>query len=274
MFLVGAGEVLCEMAELDSRTTQRILRECLQLIGHGPERATSFAARYEDYVLQEPRYMRMFQAGRKAMHVYQEDAARGVQCVPQALAEWSAPAAEETATPVTVMFTDLSGSTLMTQTLGDAAAQEVVRSHNRIVREALAACSGDEIKHTGDGIMASFPTSSQGIEAAILIQRAAAVHTRAVPDRPIRIKVGLNAGEPIAEDDDLFGTTVQLAARIVDKAQAGQILVSETVRGICAGKGFAFADVGVFDLKGFGEDVRLYAVPWEEPVEDQSADES
>ena len=76
----------------------------------------------------------------------------------------------------------------------------------------------------------------------------------------VRVRIGLNAGEPIAEDDDLFGTAVQLAARITDRAEPGQVLVSNVVRELCAGKTFEFTSVGEATLEGFGEPVTLYEV--------------
>jgi len=159
-----------------------------------------------------------------------------------------------------VLFTDLAASTALTQRLGDAGAQELVREHNAIVREALPAHSGTEIKHTGDGIMASFPTASGAIECAVAIQRAVAEQDNA----DLQVYIGLNAGEPIAEEKDLFGTSVQLARRLVDHAEAGQILVSNVVRELAAGKEFLFADTGEVALKGFEEPVRLYEVRWRE----------
>ncbi|MEQ8193402.1 MAG: LuxR C-terminal-related transcriptional regulator, partial [Rhodospirillales bacterium] len=119
--------------------------------------------------------------------------------------------------PVTILFTDIAGSTAMTQTLGDDGAQEILHVHNQIVRDSLAYYGGKEIKHTGDGIMACFSTTSNGIEAANMMQRQVDIHNRKNPDLPLQIKIGLDAGEPIAEDNDLYGTTVQLAARIAAK---------------------------------------------------------
>ena len=144
----------------------------------------------------------------------------------------------------------------MTQAMGDAGAQKVVRIHNRVVREALSANAGKEVKHTGDGIMASFNKTSDGVDASIQMQRETALHNINNPDLPLHMKIGLNAGEPIAEDNDLFGTTVQLSARIVDKASADEIFVSEIVRGICSGKNFEFTNRGGYPMKGFGDDVR------------------
>ena len=110
----------------------------------------------------------------------------------------------------TILFTDIEGSTMLTQRLGDAKAQEVLRTHNTIVRDALKAHGGSEVKHTGDGIMASFPSASQALQCAIAVQQRVATQV----DMPFRVRVGLNAGEPIAEEADLFGTAVIVAARI------------------------------------------------------------
>ena len=166
--------------------------------------------------------------------------------------------------PVTILFTDIEGSTTLTQRLGDAGAQELLRAHNDIVRDALRSHGGDEIKHTGDGIMASFPSTSGALEAAIDAQRALARHNHAHPDDPVRVRMGLNMGEPVRERDDLFGQAVQLARRICDRAAPGQILASNVVRELVAGKGFLFADLGDTELRGFEDPVRLYAVRWEE----------
>jgi class 3 adenylate cyclase/pimeloyl-ACP methyl ester carboxylesterase len=159
-----------------------------------------------------------------------------------------------------ILFTDMEGSTGLTQRLGDEAAQELVRTHNSIVREALAAHGGAEIKHTGDGIMASFLSASGAVECALAIQRAVADYDEANPESPIRVRIGLNAGEPVAEGEDLFGTAVQLASRIAARAEPGQVLVSDVVRQLAAGKGFLFSDEGNTVLRGFEDPVRLFGV--------------
>ncbi len=169
----------------------------------------------------------------------------------------------------TILFTDMEGSTTLADRLGDAAAQEVRRVHNEIVRSALAANGGNEIKHTGDGIMASFSTASSALESAIAIQRGVAAHKEEHPESPLGVYVGLNAGEPIAEDDpdgrvDLFGTSVNLAARICDHAEAGQILAANVVRELAAGKQFLFADLGETELRGFEDPVKLWELRWKD----------
>ncbi|HET8943655.1 MAG TPA: adenylate/guanylate cyclase domain-containing protein, partial [Dehalococcoidia bacterium] len=158
---------------------------------------------------------------------------------------------------VTILFTDMESSTPLTGRLGDQAAHELVRAHNRMVREALGRHGGTEIKHTGDGIMARFDSAGAALHCAIDIQKAFSSHNESA-ENPFRVRIGLNAGEPVEEEADLFGTSVQLAARIRDIAQPGEILVSNVVRELVAGKEFLFADRGHAALKGFEEPVRLF----------------
>ena len=167
----------------------------------------------------------------------------------------------------TILFTDIEGSTALAQRLGDEAAQDVRHAHNTIVRDALGAQGGSEIKHTGDGIMASFPSASHALASAVAIQRAVAALRQAQGEQVearLNVRIGLNAGEPVVEEDDLFGTSVDLAKRICDQAEPGEILVSDVVRQLAAGKDFLFSDQGEVVPKGFDEAVRLYEVQWRE----------
>jgi len=164
----------------------------------------------------------------------------------------------------TIMFTDMEGSTALTQRLGDEKAQELLRQHNGIIREALRSHEGSEIKHTGDGIMASFAAATKALGCAVAIQREFAANAERTPEPAIRVRIGLNAGEPVAEDEDLFGTAVQMAARVCAHAEPGQIVAANVVRELAAGKGFLFSDQGDVALRGFEDPVRLYAVRWSE----------
>jgi class 3 adenylate cyclase len=162
-----------------------------------------------------------------------------------------------------ILFTDMEGSTALTQRLGDKAAMEVMRAHDAIIDEALAARGGSRIKHTGDGIMASFPSVAQAVACAVTIQRRFAAHNDN-SSNPVRVRLGLCAGEPVEDRNDLFGASVQLAARICAHAGPGEVLVANVVRDLCLGKGFAFEDRGDATLRGFDEPVRLHAVRWAE----------
>jgi len=163
----------------------------------------------------------------------------------------------------TVLFTDLEGSTALTERLGDAKARNVLREHESITRQALRAHGGSEIKTMGDGFMASFGAATQALECAIAIQKAFAARNQSASE-PILVHIGMNAGEPVADDEDLFGTAVNLAARIAGQARGDVILVSDVVRQLVAGKGFAFADGGATTLKGFEDPVRVFSVRWRE----------
>jgi class 3 adenylate cyclase len=158
----------------------------------------------------------------------------------------------------TILFTDLVGHTEMMSRLGDEAGRAVLRDHETITRDVLKRYGGTEIKTMGDGFMASFGSVTKAVECAIAIKRAFDEHE----GEPLSVRVGLNAGEPIEEGGDLFGATVILASRIAANAGAGEILVADTVRGLCTGKGLVFSDRGEFAAKGFEEPIRIYEVNW------------
>jgi len=162
----------------------------------------------------------------------------------------------------TILFTDVEGSTALTQRLGDEKARDLLREHERVTRQALKEHAGSEVKTMGDGFMTSFTSATKALECAIAMQRAFAERNESAAE-PIRIRIGLNAGEPIAEEEDLFGTAVILAARIAAKASAGEILASEGVRQIVAGKQFLFSDRGETEMRGFEDLVRIYEVSWQ-----------
>src|SRR5947209_9764969 len=162
----------------------------------------------------------------------------------------------------TILFTDIVESTVMTQQMGDEAAMELVDLHDSIVRDALKDLGGREVKHLGDGIMASFVSAASAVKCASRVQSELAKHIKANADQPIRVRVGIAAGEPVERHNDLFGITVQLASRLCSHAEAEQILVSNVVAELCAGKTIPFQDLGELELKGFDRPVRAHAVNW------------
>jgi class 3 adenylate cyclase len=164
----------------------------------------------------------------------------------------------------TILFTDIVGSTALTQSMGDEAAIALLEIHDTIVRDALAAFGGREVKHTGDGIMASFLSTAGAVKCATQIQRELARHQEkeGQGDGQVKVRIGAAAGEPVEHHNDLFGCTVQLAARLCSHALPGQILVSNAIADLCVGKGLAFQDLGEVPLKGFDRPVRAHAVAW------------
>jgi class 3 adenylate cyclase len=153
----------------------------------------------------------------------------------------------------TIMFTDLVSSTALTQRVGDDAAQQVVETHDAAVHAALEAHKGVEIKHTGDGIMASFDSVADAARAA---RQIATVLT----SQGVDVRIGLNAGEPIERDGDLFGTAVQLAARVCDAGGNSQVLATQVIRDLTAGKGLNWSPLPPIDAKGFDEPVPVFTL--------------
>jgi len=166
-----------------------------------------------------------------------------------------------------VLFTAIQGSSALASRYGDQHAHEVRRAHDRIVRAELSTYRGKEVKQTGEGIMAAFGMASHGLDCSIMIQRGIATYNEEHGDYPLSVYIGLNAGEPIAENQDLFGTSVDLAARICDFADPDQILASDVVRQLVAGKHYLFADHGTSELRGMEDPIKLWEVRWREPEE-------
>ncbi len=161
----------------------------------------------------------------------------------------------------TVLFTDLVDHTEMMQRLGDDKGRDVLREHERITREVLAAHDGTEVKTMGDGFMASFGSVTKAMDCAIALQRAFASHSESMPE-PLHVRVGLNAGEPIEEDGDLFGSMVILASRIAAQAGPGEILIPDPLRHLLSGKSYIYSDRGEVALKGFEDSVKLWELRW------------
>ena len=161
-----------------------------------------------------------------------------------------------------IMFTDLKDSTLMTTLYGDTRALHLLHIHNALTRNSLQAHGGREVKHTGDGIMASFASVPGAVGCAIAIQKAFAVYNKENPEAPLYLRIGLSAGEPIEEHGDLFGKAVQLAARLCAHTEPERVLVDQVVLDQLRGKEFPFSDLGEVEFKGFDHAVRVYEVNW------------
>jgi len=167
---------------------------------------------------------------------------------------------------ITVLFTDVEGSTDLTSRRGDEAAHSVLRTQRQIVRGQIERHSGHEVKSLGDGFMVAFASARRALACAVAIQRALEEHNRRQPaEEQVRVRIGLNTGEVIQEEADLFGQAVNAAARIAAKARGGQILASEAVRAVVGkARDVHFVDRGRFRLKGFPERWRLYEALWQE----------
>jgi len=165
---------------------------------------------------------------------------------------------------VTIMFSDMEDSSPMFEQLGDLRAQEVLRTHNEIIREQVSLHKGMVIKSLGDGFMIAFSSARRALLCAVAIQRAFAAPSGQNPERQIRVRMGLHAGEPIAEAADFFGKAVILAARIAALAQGGEILVSSTLYDITESAGdLHFAEAREVKLKGLSGTHSIYPLLWQ-----------
>ncbi|OAN50893.1 adenylate/guanylate cyclase domain-containing protein [Magnetospirillum moscoviense] len=262
LYLAGAIESLGEFRKISSSGRRQLLAQALDRLGTKGELAEGFHDKLPEY-LREPRYLSVAQAGRDAMGNFllgDEDGAHlGLRDV---FTNWNRKGGETKKQMMTVLFTDMVGSTDMTQQRGDAAAQEIVRRHNLIVRNALAKYGGNEVKHTGDGIMASFYSAAGAIDSVVTMQRQVAEHNQRMPSQELHLRIGLNAGEPIQEEDDLFGSTVQLAARVCAATNTDEILCTASVMDLSGKPKAGFRAVGAKHMKGFKDAIPLYEIPW------------
>ena len=154
---------------------------------------------------------------------------------------------------LTLLFCDLVGSTELLDRLGDAAGERALREHFAVLRAAAAEHGGREVKSLGDGLMVAFASSLSAVACAVAMQRRIAAHAAGAPERALGLRVGVNAGEAISAGDDYFGSPVVVAARLCDRAGAGQILVSDVVRSLAGNRAqAAFVALGEIALKGLG----------------------
>jgi class 3 adenylate cyclase len=160
----------------------------------------------------------------------------------------------------TFLFTDIVNSTSLTEQYGDIVAMTILRKHNEVVRNNLNMHTGTEVKHTGDGIMAAFMTSTKAVHSALQMQIDFEELRRKNPDIPLHVRIGINAGEPVTEGNDFFGAAVQLTKRICDAASPDQVLVSDIVKGLCMGRTFQFEELEAQSLKGFSHSVKTFIV--------------
>src|SRR6266853_1733750 len=169
---------------------------------------------------------------------------------------------------VSIMFTDVEGSTNLLSTRGFTESHEIMKAYETIVGEMITEHAGRRIKGLGDGVMVSFGSTRHAVECALAIQRAITDYSKANPHRRLRIRIGINTGEVVEEAGDIFGAAVNMAARVAGKAKGGQVLVSEVVRQLVGPvTEIDFTYRGHYKLKGFPDRWRLHeATPGEMPA--------
>lgn len=272
LYVAGAGSVIGQTKRLARDTQLSVLKQGLQSTGMPSDRAEAFCVEIPSHG-KNPKYGGMIQAGVKAMQEYLAGNSTVAAQIAALLQEWNLPD-KRAAVPslITFVFTDIVGSTAMTQRLGNAGAQKAVRAHNTAVRGAIQAYKGREVKHTGDGIMATFPDPPSAVAACIKMLREINAHNAANPNVDVHLRIGVNAGEAVEEENDFFGAAVQMTARICDKAAKDNVWVSQSIVDGCKGQKFGFIPRGGFEMKGIQGAKRLFEVGWSDAHKNELAD--
>lgn len=163
----------------------------------------------------------------------------------------------------TLLFTDIVGSTVLAERLGDQRWAEVLREHNTLVRDQISHHGGDEIKNQGDGFMVAFRSARRALLAAIAIQRALEAYRRDHPEHPLHVRIGVHSGEVVADEGDLHGRNVVLASRISDLAGRDEVLASALTKQLAdAGGDLCFGAGRHVALKGLNGEWLVHPVEW------------
>jgi class 3 adenylate cyclase len=258
LFVAGALKELSQRDGLTPTTARAVLTDVLVSTGTEKDAATAFQERL-DTAADRPRFARMIDAGRAAMAAHMDQTPLADDGTPTAMMQfWSKSGGADAGTrTLSLLLTDLVGSTAMTGKLGNAGAQRVVRAHNAIVRAAVKLARGTEVKHTGDGILASFDTAVQAAQAATEIQQEIAALVKANPDMPLSVRIGLHDGDVAIDGIDVFGDAVCAAGG------AGDITVSAAIQHKSAGGTFKYTQLADASVAVNGTAQAIYRLSWE-----------
>lgn len=261
LFVAGACEGLCQKQEIDTPTTAAIMAAGLRAVGVDSDHAASLAGNYVESLISDIRCMAMFGHGRRAILDHLAGRPDAADMLWRALGDWTLPQARnQPCSLVSVMFTRVTGLEGAFGSRDDERALRIAHAHNRVVDCRLIEFQGKRIKNTPSGAMAAFMSALDAMRAANAIRADFAEHAHLTPEPALSIAIGLNCGQPIAEGNDLFGTSVQLAARIVEIAKPGQILASLAFRDriLADTPRAAFSPRGPVSLRGFDAPIPLY----------------
>ena len=262
LYLAGAADGLTEQDDLSPEYKAALLVPVLEAVGTSTELAVSFVERLPASA-ERPRFKTVMEAGWSGLQSMQATGELPVDLL-DVFAAWSDPEARaEPPVEVPFMVTDIVGSTKLTQKFGDAKAQKLIRTHNSIVRSAVRDGGGDEIKHTGDGIIAKFDSPEAMIDAAIQVQQLVFDHNREETELPLEVRIGVHLGEAVLEEGEYFGIGLNMADAICGAANEGEIWTSNAVREACPDRADDFKELEATSLKGMKNQHDLFQIKWE-----------
>ena len=292
LYMLGMSNGFHQALHTDMQATNRQIASLLSGAKIAPESIYNCANNLHEY-LAYPRYNAMYNAGKESVFELVKETATSLN-IGEALQQWFGEAEAQAAAaaaatteegaeqprtvPTTnfavVGFTDIVNFTESVRTMGDDWMVDVLQAHNSIVREAIESFGGYEVKHTGDGIMMSFPSVQKGLKACVSIQKGIKLFNEKMPERNFALRIGISAGEPIHMEGDLFGQPVNLAARIMPFAQNDQIAVSDSLHEMAADMHYTYTEKDDCILKGFEGPQTIYFLQWDDaPTPDPSESE-
>lgn len=269
LYLLGMARTLSEHYGIAQAKLDEHIARLMETVGLEPLNVYNCARNLSEYLLY-PRYQNMYQEGQNTTAAHLQNPTTPFNVRP-ALDRWAIQGedmAEDEADAETphvsaVMFTDIVNFTQNQQTQGDAWMMGVLQAHNDIVRAALMSFQGHEVKHTGDGIMASFPDLPGAIYAAVAIQKGLESFNLQNPVMRFEVRIGISTGSPVHMDGDLFGTPVNMAARVLPYADGREIALSETAWQDAQALHLNFTPLPDVTLKGFEGTHTVYKLYWE-----------
>ncbi|MBY0511900.1 MAG: adenylate/guanylate cyclase domain-containing protein [Rhodospirillaceae bacterium] len=263
LYLAGAAGALAERAGFSDNIKIELLNKALVHSGTNAAVAEAFSQRLGT-AGERPRFRHLIDAGHTAMSaVIDNNTNTPLPPLPDLIAQWAdASARGAEVKKVAFLLTDIVGSTALTSKLGNSAAQRIVRAHNSAVRSAAKNFRGTEIKHTGDGMLLSFPDPAAAARAAIEIQQEGTAYARENPDAPLVMRLGVHFGEASFEDGEYYGPALAILNGVCAAAGNDEIYCSEDAKAKAVGPVFRFQDMGKKTLKGSGLECKCFKLEW------------
>ena len=263
LYLGGAAAAMAERGGFSDGIKLDLLRKVLEHTGTNASIADAFAQRLE-ISAQRPRFRQLIDAGRTAMTAVLDGITNAaLPALPDLIQQWADPTVRGAEIKkVTFLLTDIVGSTALTSKLGNSAAQRVVRAHNAAARMAAKNFRGTEVKHTGDGMLLTFPDAAAAARAAIEIQQEGTAYARDNPDAPLIMRLGIHTGEASFEEGEYYGPALGILNGVCSAAGDSQIFCSEEAKNRSVGPAFRFQDMGKRKLKGGDTEAQLFKLDW------------
>lgn len=262
LYIAGACSAVARKFLLSAKDAFALMIKALVQTGSNKMFAESFVSNVEDYA-KRPAYRDLITRGQNAMDVQLLGKAAPVSEGVATIKTWAVESNKNLAPRiVTFLFTDIVDAKALGQRLGNLHAQRVIKAHDEAVTDALQKNKGTKIKHTGDGMITTFPDPARAVAAAQDIQRKLEAHNKRMPHLATNVRIAINAGEAVEEEGSFFGAAVKMTAQVCDMAKAGQILAADVIRSFCKSSQQAFQPFGEVTVPGLDKSRPVFEIQW------------